>query len=258
MNPWWARQEGYFGSFYIAQDTSRSHEASIFERTAREVDGIERFMRQGEAQSILDCPCGYGRHSIELAHRGHHVWGVDLNRKHLHKAEEDARRQHLHGRLAFEQKHMLDVSYLAKFDLVINMCASFGFFETDEENRKLLEVFFASLRDGGGAIIHVDVNMTDLEGSTGPHVNEKQLSDGSRLLIHDSFDAATRRIEGRWSIERNGIVSETRTYSVRIYDREELEAMCRHVGFADVTAYGDWDASPYRRDSSDMIIVAHK
>jgi hypothetical protein len=42
-------------------------------RTAREADGIIRLLSLRPGASILDCPCGYGRHSIPLAKKGFRV-----------------------------------------------------------------------------------------------------------------------------------------------------------------------------------------
>ena len=46
--------------------------------TSAEVDFLERMARRA-AGSVLDVPCGSGRHALELARRGHRVCGVDVS-----------------------------------------------------------------------------------------------------------------------------------------------------------------------------------
>lgn len=63
---WWKKQIGFFGEFYLKADTlrkSKSHKKEINRRTKKEIDGVENYLRDNEVTRILDCPCGYGRHS---------------------------------------------------------------------------------------------------------------------------------------------------------------------------------------------------
>jgi len=48
------------------------------EQTAAEADFIEGELGLTIASRVLDIPCGNGRHSIELAKRGHIMTGIDL------------------------------------------------------------------------------------------------------------------------------------------------------------------------------------
>ncbi|MEP2445761.1 MAG: class I SAM-dependent methyltransferase [Balneola sp.] len=90
---WWEEQNGFFGNFYLNADTYRldeQNEKEIKKRTRLEVVGVEKYLRNNPNLNILDCPCGYGRHSIELAKRGHYITGIDLNTKHLELAKKNA------------------------------------------------------------------------------------------------------------------------------------------------------------------------
>jgi 2-polyprenyl-3-methyl-5-hydroxy-6-metoxy-1,4-benzoquinol methylase len=72
---------------------------------------------------ILDLPCGYGRHSNALADRGYQVTGLDLDAEHLAKARESARARFREGDM-----REIDADLHGRFDAVINMFYSFGFF----------------------------------------------------------------------------------------------------------------------------------
>ena len=47
--------------------------------TNQEVDFLVAELDLKTRQSLLDIPCGFGRHSIELAKRGFNVTGVDIS-----------------------------------------------------------------------------------------------------------------------------------------------------------------------------------
>lgn len=254
MNEWWSKQNGYFGDFYIRQDTLREGEDSITERTEREVSGIEKLLELENGDRILDCPCGYGRHSIELSLRGYKVMGVDLNRRHLNKARQDD----INNNVIFKEQNMLDVDFSFTFDAVVNVFASFGFFDTQDKDKIVLRNFYRSLTPGGRLLIHVDVNLEKLLKSTSPHENVKKIRNGESMKIQDKYNHETKRIEGIWTIKDGQNIEYKNEYSVRIYDVSELTKMCEQIGFKKVVAYGDWSGHPYKQSSNDMIVVAYK
>lgn len=65
--PWWHPSRGYFGSFYMDGENLKGTEQTLDEKTKAEVSGIINLLELAHGARILDMPCGYGRHSIELA-----------------------------------------------------------------------------------------------------------------------------------------------------------------------------------------------
>ena len=47
--------------------------------TLMEVDFLEKALAPPPGASLLDIPCGSGRHSVELARRGYRMTGIDLS-----------------------------------------------------------------------------------------------------------------------------------------------------------------------------------
>ena len=99
-----------------------------------------------------------------------------------------------------------------KFDLVMNMFYSFGFFSTDSENRSVLENFFLALRDGGKFLMHTDVNIPRIITGRYRMDETRTLAQGGILHIQESYDPITKRMNGSWTID--GV---QRDYSVRVY-----------------------------------------
>jgi SAM-dependent methyltransferase len=258
--PWWSEEYDFFGDFYMEGDDSKEgyleKKQSLRERTIAEVDGVEKIVALKPGARILDCPCGYGRHSVELARRGYVVTGSDLNSVHLGRASDAARALGLPVRL--NKESMIDLKYRGEFDAVINMFYSFGFFDTDAENEQVLRNFFDALRPGGRFLMHTNVNIPRIRAGKYKTDEQRSLSTGNTLRIIDRYDEATKRIEGEWIIRRKDGKQISKLYSVRVYTREEFESMCRKVGFSGVATYGDWTGGPYSADAEDMMVVAAK
>lgn len=258
--PWWSEEYGFFGSFYMEGDASKEgylieKKQSLDDRTKAEVDGVIKLTGIKENARILDCPCGYGRHSIELSKRGFKVVGSDINSAHLQKAIEDAKKNSLI--IIFNKESMIDLEYNSEFDAVINMFYSFGFFDTDEENERTLKNFYNALKPGGKFLMHTDVNVPRIINGKYKEDEERNLTTGKTLRVIDSYNQVTKRIEGSWIINDNK-KQEKKDYSVRVYTKEEFEGLCKKIGFFSVITYSDWNGLAYSEDAEDMIVVATK
>ncbi|MCL5410972.1 MAG: methyltransferase domain-containing protein [Patescibacteria group bacterium] len=258
---WWSEDYGFFGDFYIEGDNSDegyliNKKQGLEERTKEEVDGIIKLLSLKNNSKVLDCPCGYGRHSIELARRGIIVTGSDINSIHLGKAEEEAERQGL--KVNFVKENMLKLKYNSEFDAVINMFYSFGFFETDEENKEVLKNFYNALAPGGKFLMHTDVNVPTITSGQYKQDEERTLRNGNVLRIIDKYDPKTKRINGTWIIKNQSGEEEKKDYSVRVYTKEEFIDLCYKIGFKECCTYSDWSGEEYTASSEDMIIVATK
>src|SRR5437868_3960234 len=116
------------------------------EQTRAEVDFIEKVLRLGPGAKVLDVPCGGGRHSLELAARGHRVTGVDLSDDFLQAARAGAAARSLP--VAWEQREMTDLPWREEFDGAFCFGNSFGYLE-DEANARFLAAVARALKPGG-------------------------------------------------------------------------------------------------------------
>src|SRR5437016_3233995 len=96
------------------------------ERTATEVEFLCKTLKLKAGMRILDCPCGHGRHSIELARRGHDVTGQDINGFFLDQAKKAAAKAGV--RVRWRKADMRRMPASGAFDVVLNLFTALGYF----------------------------------------------------------------------------------------------------------------------------------
>ena len=135
---------------------------------------------------VLDLACGQGRHAALLAEAGHAVTGLDLSRPLLAVARTAARATGLPTRasalgrgraLGYRHGDMrrLPTEWRGRFDAVVNLFTSFGFFDDPADDARVIREVarVLRLRDCLGAIV-VDFPR---EGEAGRRATARALED---------------------------------------------------------------------------------
>jgi SAM-dependent methyltransferase len=249
----------FFGKHYMLGDNSIAGylpgvKEDLRQRTQREAAGVVQLLELSSGDSILDVPCGYGRHSLLLAERGFRMTGLDINKDELEMARAAAEKAGLDVKFLERDMREVGKDLHGQFEAVINMFFAFGFFEEEEQNVRSMEEFYNSLKDGGRMLIHSDVSAEMLEKGTSYRLREtRHLETGCQLLIEEEFDRATRRLNGSWTMG-----DRTRPYSMRIYSAKEYEQMALACGFRQVAVYGSFAGERFTPESGEIIVVARK
>lgn len=242
--PWW---ETFFGSDYLKQ-----YEYNL-EPTSSEVDGVERILHLRRGARVLDLACGAGRHAIELARRGYAVTGYDLSEDLLAAARIAAKKAR--QTVDFVQGDMRGLPYRGTFDAVINMFSSFGYFDSREDDRKVLVGVARSLKARGKFLME-RFNRESMAYEL-PLQGWRVGEDGSVVLQEDAFDVLRGRYETRQIvIDRQG----TREHlgSVRAYTLPELKELFDAARLPIHRVLGGLDLSPYRARSRRLVLYAVK
>jgi len=243
---WWdGRQpESFFP--YVYYDGDDSHEGYLNRvalaqsaRTIRECDFVvDEFANHSPSHfpstfRVLDCPCGQGRHSIELARRGYHVLGADLCPVAIASARVALGREgkEVQERCSFVEDDMRSLHKVGNdYAAVINMFFSFGFFSA-HGNTATLKAFHSVLAPQGFLLIHTDVNRYLIDAGQYSDRKIRTLSDGSRLVVEEHWNSLTNRLEGSWTITSPSGATKSAPYSVRIYRSTELQGEIAACGF---------------------------
>lgn len=216
--------------------------ADILERT-----GLEPPVR------VLDLPCGVGRHCLEFARAGCQVTGVDRTALYLDEARQRAQQAGLDIELV--QADMRDFSRPESYDLAINLFTSFGYFEDQADDVKVLANFYASLRPGGVLIMDM-MGKENLARIFRPR-DWHELEDGTLVLEEREVTRNWTWIENRWILIREG---QRRDFSLshRLYSAAELDHLLALVGFDLIDFYGDLAGAPYHHSAQRLVAVARR
>ena len=244
VRPWW---ESFFGPDYLKQY------AHVQARTSEEVDGIEKILHLRKGARILDLACGAGRHAVELARRGHAVVGHDLSEDLLREARASAKRARV--KATFTRGDMRELPYRGAFDAVINMFSSFGYFDSVEEDGRVLAGVARALKPRGKFVME-RFNRESLAYEL-PLQGWRVGEDGSVVLQEDTFDVLRGRYDTRQIvIDREG--TRDHTASVRAYTLPELKDLFDGAGLSIHRVLGGFDLSPYRARSRRIVLYAVK
>ncbi len=203
--------------------------------------------------SLLDLACGPGRYAIPFARAGYSVTGVDCTSYLLRKARDLAMRAEVS--VEWVEQDMREFLRPATFDLAINLFTSFGYFDEEADNRRVLENLYASLKPGG-VFVFDHLGKEVLAAKLQPTLSEA-LPDGRLLVQRVSVIDDWSRIEGEWIVVgENGRSSFHNRHW--LYSGQEIRGLLSSVGFAEVSLYGSLGMTPYGPQAQRLVAVARK
>ena len=245
---WW---EDYFDEVYLK--VYRHIGLEDGERIGREVDFIERALNLKEGMDVLDVGCGQGRHAVELSLRGYRVVGLDYSDYLLSVAVERGRERGADVR--FVKGDMRFMDFDGQFDAAFLFFTTFGYFD-DDENFRVLKNISRALRRGGRLLIDLSNPFRILDNME--RRSWLMLEDGSVYLEELRLNPESMRVDAEILILKKGGESVRRRRSVRIYTPAELLFLMELAGIRKVALYGDYDFSPFGRQSRRLIVVGEK
>jgi SAM-dependent methyltransferase len=245
---------GWYETFFDEHWLTISSHTHPPEKSAAEVEFLIAGLGLEPGQRVLDIPCGHGRHSVELARRGMRVVGVDLSAEPLELARSAARAAGVE--LDLRRVDMREIEFRDEFDAALNLWTSFGYFETEAEDRLVLDRVLRALRPGGAFVIET-INLYGVLRRFEPRAWH-ELGDGRLLLEERAFDPWTGRMHSGWTlVEPSGERIEM-SFATRAYTLVELSGMMLDAGFEVEGAWGDYQGSDYGVDSRRMIVLARR
>ena len=235
--------------------TRENINAPIYHKAAKkEVEFLIQTLKLDKSQAILDVPCGAGRHSLVFGKKGFSVVGVDINDLCVKLAKKNC-----HGlkKVQVKKGDMKKLGWAKnKFDLVINLYTSFGYFETDKKNRESLYELVKAVKPGGQVVIQT-MNRDWLLRVFYP----VQWEENSRYsyLAGRKYDPKTHYIEGYiFFIDKKSGQGESIYHRIRLYSINEIKKLLKSAGLVNVKVFGNFKGDRLNKYSSSHPIYIGK
>ena len=221
------------------------------EQSNTEAELIWRLLELEPGMEVLDLACGHGRIANRLAERGARVTGLDATPLFLERARADAEARGVD--VDYVEGDMRELPWESRFDRIVNWFTAFGYFDDDEEDRRVLRAAHRALRPRGRLLIENN-NTAELLGRWQPSVVIER--DGNLMIDRSRFDPVSGRATTERVIVRDG---KTRgvTFSVRMFVAVELGGWLRDAGFSAVDFF-DRQGEPLTVESRRMVTVARR
>ena len=245
--------ETFFEGDYYRMFSSRPV-LSRPEMIAQQVEFIVQALEPRPGARILDVACGHGRIAVPLAQLGYRVTGVDLSAYHLGLAKEAAADAGVEVR--WVHSDMREIDFDSEFDAVINVFTSFGYFEDEADDARVLAAVGHALVPGGRFFIDT-MNREWLIRNFSPNDWQEE-TDGlitmerRRLLLADS------RIETDFMYMEPEGRRVSHTVSLRLYTLTELSRLMAAAGLRLEGMWGGFDGAEYGIEARRMILLAEK
>ncbi|TAF74548.1 MAG: class I SAM-dependent methyltransferase [Bacteroidetes bacterium] len=212
------------------------------------IDNLVAFLKPNSKQKILDLACGKGRHAIYLNTKGFDVEACDLAPDSIAFAK-----KYENEKLHFFVHDMRDNLTENKYDLVLNLFTSFGYFENLDENLKTLKSVNQSLKKNGKLVIdffNTDFVLQNLIPK------EQKIIDGTIFNI-------TKSVKNNIIFKEINFESENKNHEfieqVQALKKSDFEFLLAQSGFKIETIFGNYKLEKYDAQTSErLIIVATK
>ncbi len=247
VHPDWWRY--IFNSVYLKTDADVVDDQNI---TTQEVDLFSEILNLSPEDKILDLCCGQGRHSLELARRGYrYVEGIDSSHYLIQRAKEYSKKEGLDVR--FREGDARKLPYTPdSFNVVMILGNSFGYFETIQDDVRVLKEVFRILKPWGRLLIDVadgEYLKQNFQARSWEWVDKKHFVCRERSLSLDKHRLISRELVNH--VEK-GIIAD-QFYAERLYARENLEELLKTSGFSDVTICGTISPDSQRNQDLGMM-----
>jgi len=223
--------------YHILYQDRNDEEAQLFMRNLIE------FLKLKEHAKILDLACGRGRHSVFLNSLGYKVKGVDLSKNSIAFAKQFEKKK-----LSFSV-HDMRLPFNKKYHAIFNLFTSFGYFNDDETNIKVLSNIKNGLKKNGVAVI----DFMNIETVT------KNLTPSETVVKNDVAFHITRKVENNKIIKdiRFTVDNEAFHYTekVQCLTLETIKDYISKAGLKLMNTFGDYNLSVFDVEKSKRLIL---
>ena len=247
VNPTWWRN--IFNSLYLKTDGDVVEDQRI---TNEEINQFLSILKISPEDKILDLCCGQGRHSLGLARRGFKfIEGLDRSHYLIQRAKKQAIKEGLDVRFREGDARKLPYPPDA-FDIVMLLGNSFGYFETMEDDLRVLKEVFRVLKPWGRLLIDVADGgylKENYQPRSWEWIDKKLFVCRERSLSLDEQRLISREVIT--NVEK-GVIAD-QFYAERLYSRDSFPQILKTAGFNDIIFHNEFSPDSERNQDLGMM-----
>lgn len=216
------------------------------------IRNLTQDLQLSKDSKIIDLACGKGRHSVFLQQLGYEVLGVDLSEESIEHNKQFETSADETPKLAFKVHDMRNELYpnvsSEKVNAVFNLFTSFGYFDDDEDDRKVFSSVKNVLQNDGIFVLDF-LNEKFVKNTL---VDETTVTkDGIDFLIK-------KRIEEKHIIKDIFFEDKGESFhyfeKVKLHTLEEIKNIAESFGFEAVKIWGNYQLEDFERETSPRCI----
>lgn len=242
---WWQQ---IFNSMYLKTDADVVEDSAM---TSQEVDMFRNYLDLKPSDTILDLCCGQGRHTLELARRGFNAEGYDRSRYLIQKARTTSKKEGLSTRFREGDARKLPYADCC-FDVVMVMGNSFGYFETEKDDIRVLTEIFRVLKPLGKILLDVtdgEFVRNNFQARSWEWINKKMFVCRERSLSKDLQRLISREVITEVT---KGVVAD-QFYAERLYAKNDLLQIFEEAGYTNPVIHGEIVTESLRNQDLGMM-----
>ncbi len=248
-------KDTWYEEFFQGINCELWEKAIPVEVTKQEVEFLLSELDLQKGQHILDIPCGFGRHAIELSKHGFNVTGIDISETFIKGLNEKIVSEKLS--IQAIRADILAVKLNEKFSGAVCLGNSFGYFNIDKI-KLFVEKVSASLNPGAKFIINTGM------------IAESILPNFSNYSKHNSYTVGdiTMEVTNIYHVEDSYMRSdllytkhgqvEHHSFKHYVFTLGEVVRLLRSVELSTIATYSSTTKEAYKLGDRQVYIIAEK
>lgn len=250
MNP--IINNNWYETFFSGLNCEMWTKAVTADWTNQEADFLVDTLHIQPGVTLLDIPCGFGRHALELAKRGFRMTGFDISAEFLQALNERVETEQLP--IEVIQGDILTTAINGSFDGAYCLGNSFGYVDYEGMN-VFVEKVAAALKPGARFVINSGM-VAESRLPNFPKTGHYVL-DGLTMDINNSYAVGDSCMLTELTYTKAGH-TEVHHFKHYVYTLSEIKRLLARHGLRTIDVYNSTERHVYQFGDQQLYLVAEK
>ena len=233
----------WFNSPYyeLLYKNRNENEAKLF------INKLIKHLSPNKNSYFLDLCCGKGRHAKYINSLGYKIDGTDLSKRNI-----DYLKKFNNKKIHFFQSDMRKIDSINKYDYILNLFTSFGYFEEKKDDLLVAKNINKALKNQGILVIDF-INMKKALNQIKKKENKK--------IEHIKFEI-NKYYDNNFLYKKIDFWDKKNKYSfiekIKILHQEDFENIFKENNLKLIAKFGDYNLNNFKNDSDRLIMIFKK